>query len=107
MMRGSHTLWKALTLKTKSFWKTTSIFVASALLAACGNSVEGTYTTVSGPVKGVKVTIGKSTFSFDSGASGTYEVSGDNVIFSGSTFTGTMHLEGKDLVNEKWRFKRD
>lgn len=94
-------------MKLNSFWKATPLILASALLAACGNSVEGTYTTVSGPVTGVKVTLGKSTFSFSSGASGTYEVSGDNVIFSGQTFTGTMHLEGKDLVNEKWRFKRD
>ena len=51
--------------------------------------------------------LGKETFSFATGASSTYEVSGENVIFSGQTFTGNMYIKGKDLVNEKWRFRRD
>lgn len=94
-------------MKLNSSWKAAPIVLAAALLTACGQSVEGVYTIVSGPVTGVKVTMGKNSFSFDSGATGSYEISGDNVIFSGYTFTGTMHIEGKDLVNEKWRFKRD
>lgn len=94
-------------MKLKSFWKAAPIVLAAVLLAGCGNSVEGTYTMVKGPVKGVKLTMGKDTFSMDSGASGNYEVSGKNVIFTGYTFTGTMHLEGKDLVNDKFRFNRD
>ncbi|WP_110946485.1 hypothetical protein [Pseudomonas bohemica] len=94
-------------MKSNSFWKAVPIALTAALLAACGNSVEGTYTMVKGPVKGVKLTLGKNTFSMDSGASGNYEVSGDNVIFTGYTFAGTMHLEGKDLVNENFRFNRD
>ena len=91
----------------RSFLRPAVILLAATLLVACGKSVEGTYTTTEGSVKGIKVTLGKETFSFATGASGTYEVSGENVIFSGQTFTGTMRIEGKDLVNDKWRFQRD
>lgn len=88
-------------------WCRISIFMAFLVLAGCRNSVEGRYTAVSGPVTGVKVILAKNTFSFSSGANGTYEVSGNDVVFSGYTFTGTMHRDGQDLVNDKWRFKRD
>ena len=75
-------------------------------LTACGNSVEGTYKITDGAVKDIVVTLGDKTFSFSSGASGTYEVSDDKVIFSGMTFSGTMRIENGDLVNEKWRFSK-
>ncbi|WNW10490.1 hypothetical protein RRX38_04765 [Pseudomonas sp. DTU_2021_1001937_2_SI_NGA_ILE_001] len=94
-------------MKVASRLKISAVLLTSLLLAACGKSVEGTYTVASGPVKGVKLTLGKEKFSFETGASGTYEVSGDNVIFTGMTFNGTMHIEGKNLVNDKWRFERD
>ncbi|WP_095053638.1 hypothetical protein [Pseudomonas sp. Irchel s3b2] len=94
-------------MNIRSYLRPTAVLLAATFLVACGKSIEGTYTTTEGPVKGIKVTLGKETFSFATGASGTYEVSGENVIFSGQTFTGTMHIEGKDLVNEKWRFQRN
>lgn len=82
----------------------TLLFIS--VLSGCGNSVEGTYTITDGPVKGAVVTLGEDSFSFSSGASGTYEVSGEKVIFSGLTFSGTMRLENGDLINEKWHFSK-
>lgn len=79
------------------------------VLAACGKSVEGTYkvSAVSGSAPNATVTLGKNSFAFSEGASGTYEVSGDRVVFSGLTFSGVMKIEGDQLINEKWRFTKE
>lgn len=94
-------------MNIRTFLQPPAVLLSASLLIACDQSVEGTYTTTEGPVKGITVTLGKETFSFATGASGSYEVNGENVIFTGQTFTGTMHINGKDLVNDKWRFKRE
>ncbi len=94
-----------MTLVRKTLFFSAILF--SMLLAACGQSIEGTYKVTNGPVQGITVTLGKNTFAFSSGASGTYEVSGKNVIFTGMTFAGSMRIEGADLVNEKWRFTKE
>lgn len=67
-------------------------------LAGCGKSVKGTYNMVNGPAPGVVATFGDDTFSLSTGASGHYEVSGDKVILSGDSFTGTFKIEGDRLV---------
>lgn len=96
--------------KATSFIHAATVSVFIFMLSACSNAntVEGTYTISEGPAgKGVIVTLGKESFVFSSGANGTYEVSGDNVIFSGTTFTGSMKIRGSDLVNEKWHFSKN
>lgn len=76
-------------------------------LASCGSkSVEGTYNVTNAPVKGIVATFGKNSFSFSSGASGNYEVSGDTVILSGMSVTGTYKIEGDKLVGDQFSFVR-
>ena len=77
---------------------------AALALAACGKSVKGTYNMVDGPVPGVVATFGDKTFSLSSGASGNYEISGDTVILTGMTLSGTYKIEGGKLVGDKFSF---
>jgi hypothetical protein len=84
-----------------------STVLLSLVVAACSQSLEGTYKVTRGPVQGITVSLGKNSFAFSSGASGTYEISGKNVVFTGMTFAGTMKIEGADLINEKWRFTKE
>lgn len=79
--------------------------IAAFSLAACGSkSVEGTYNVTNAPVQGVVATFGKNSFSFSSGASGNYEVSGDKVILTGMSVTGTYRIEGDKLVGDQFTF---
>ena len=80
------------------------ILAAALVLAGCGKSVKGTYNMVNGPIPGVVATFGDKTFSLSSGASGTYEVSGDSVILTGMTLSGTYKLVGKKLVGNQYSF---
>ena len=82
------------------------VSLVTFLLAACGNNLEGKYKIVEGLEEHATVTLGEKNFAFSTGARGTYEVSGDEVIFSGLTFSGTMKIENGDLVNDKWRFSK-
>ncbi|WP_330924889.1 hypothetical protein [Candidatus Sororendozoicomonas aggregata] len=93
-------------IKNKAL-KISTISLISAFLVACGSSVEGEYSITDGPVKGVTVVLGDEKFAFSSGATGTYEVTDNKVIFSGMTFSGVMQIEGSDLVNDKWHFSKD
>jgi hypothetical protein len=78
--------------------------IGAFALAGCSNSVEGTYNMVNGPVPGVVATFGDKTFSLSSGASGTYEVSGDTVILSGNSLGGTYKIDGGKLVGDRFSF---
>lgn len=79
--------------------------LAAASLASCGSkSVEGTYNVTNAPAPGIVATFGKNSFSFSSGASGNYEVSGDKVILTGDSVTGTYKIEGSKLVGEQFTF---
>ena len=81
--------------------------IAAVSLASCGSkSVEGTYNVTNAPVQGVVATFGKNSFSFSSGASGSYEISGDKVILSGMSVTGTYKIEGDKLVGDQFTFVR-
>ena len=81
--------------------------IAVVSLASCGSkSVEGTYNVTNAPVQGVVATFGKNSFSFSSGASGNYEVSGDQVILTGMSVTGTYRIEGDKLVGDRFTFVR-
>lgn len=81
------------------------LMLAGALaLVGCGKSVKGTYNLENGPVSGVVATFGDKTFSLSSGASGTYEVSGDTVILSGMTLSGAYKIEGGKLVGDRFTF---
>jgi hypothetical protein len=55
-------------------------------------------------VPGIVATFGKNSFSFSSGASGNYEVSGDKVILTGMSVTGTYKLHGDKLVGDQFTF---
>jgi hypothetical protein len=83
-----------------------ALILAGALaLAGCSKkSVEGTYNMENGPVRGVVATFGPSTFTLSSGASGTYEMSGDQVILSGPSIAGPYKVEGDALVGPTYRF---
>ena len=83
-----------------------SVLACALMLIACSKSVEGTYNVVKPPFDGVTITLGKNTFAFSKGASGTYEVNGDTVIFTGARFGGAMKIEGDALVNDVWRFEK-
>jgi hypothetical protein len=75
-------------------------------LSSCGSkSVEGTYNVTHAPVPGI-ATFGKNSFSFSSGASGNYEVSGDKVILTGMSVTGTYKIDGDKLVGDEFTFVR-
>jgi hypothetical protein len=50
-------------------------------------------------------TLGKKNFSFNTGASGTYEISRNKVIVEG-VFSDVFKIEGDDLVNDRWYLKR-
>jgi len=77
----------------------------AALLAGCGSrSVAGTYNVVDAPVKGATVTFGNESFSFSTGASGRYEVSGDQVILTGDMVSGTFRRDGDRLVGDRFTF---
>ena len=77
----------------------------AVLLASCGSkSVEGTYNVTKAPVPGIVATFGKSSFTFSSGASGNYEVSGDKVILTGDPVSGTYKIEGGKLVGDQFTF---
>ena len=79
--------------------------IAAISLASCGSkSVEGTYNVTSAPVQGIVATFGKNSFSFSSGASGNYEVSGDKVILPGDPVSGTYKIEGGKLVGDQFTF---
>ncbi|WP_413061349.1 hypothetical protein ACLN6N_01750 [Sphingomonas carotinifaciens] len=83
-----------------------ALILAGALaLAGCSKkSVEGTYNMGNGPVRGVVATFGPSTFTLSSGASGAYEISGDQVILSGPSIAGAYNFEGDALVGPTYRF---
>ena len=82
-----------------------TLMVMALALGSCGQqSVEGTYDVTNSPVTGVVATFGKDSFTFSSGASGRYEVSGDKVILSGDSVTGTYQIEGKKLVGNQFTF---
>lgn len=93
-------------MNIKRFFHAVSFIALAAVLTACGKSVEGSYTITSEIAKGGKLTLGKETYVFSTGAAGKYEVSGDSVIFSGP-FGKVMKIDGKNLVNENFRFERD
>lgn len=78
--------------------------VAALSLAGCSKSVEGTYNMENGPIKGVVATFGPSTFVLSSGASGTYESSGDQVILSGPSLSGAYRIEEDKLVGPAFTF---
>ncbi|MEG3178819.1 hypothetical protein U1872_21530 [Sphingomonas sp. RB3P16] len=85
----------------------TWLVLAGALApAACGKSVKGTYNMVNGPSPGVVATFGDKTFSLFSGASGIYEASGDTVILSGMSLTGSYKIDGDKLVGDRFTFVR-
>lgn len=85
-----------------------ALLLAGALaLAGCSKkSIEGTYNMENGPIQGVVATFGPTTFTLSSGASGTYEVSGDQVILSGPSLSGSFKVEGDALVGPSYRFVR-
>ena len=58
-------------MNIRSYLGPTALLLAETFLVVCGKSVEGIYTTMEGPVKGIKVTLSKDAFSFATGASGT------------------------------------
>jgi hypothetical protein len=79
--------------------------IMAVALTSCGTkSVEGTYNVTNAPVPGIVATFGKSSFSFSSGASGNYEVSGDKVILTGSPVAGAYTIKGDTLVGDKFTF---
>lgn len=78
--------------------------IGAFALAGCSKSIEGTYNMVNGPVAGVVATFGDKTFSLSSGASGSYEVSGDTVILSGNSLGGTYKIDGGKLVGDRFSF---
>ena len=79
--------------------------IMAVALASCGTkSVEGTYNVTNAPVPGIVATFGKSSFSFSSGASGNYEVSGDKVILTGSPVAGAYTIKGDTLVGDQFTF---
>ena len=81
--------------------------IAAVSLASCGSkSVEGTYNVTKAPVPGIVATFGKNSFSFSSGASGDYEVSGDTVILTGMSVTGTYKIDADKLVGDQFTFVR-
>jgi hypothetical protein len=81
--------------------------IMAVSLTSCGSkSVEGTYNVTNAPVQGVVATFGKNSFSFSSGASGNYEVSGDKVILTGMSVTGTYRINGDRLVGDQFTFVR-
>lgn len=80
------------------------VLAGAMALVSCAKSVKGTYNMVNGPVPGVVATFGDKTFSLSSGASGTYEVSGDTVILSGMSLTGSYKIEGNTLVGDRFTF---
>ena len=80
------------------------VLAGAMALTACGKSVKGTYNMVNAPVPGVVATFGDKTFSLSSGASGNYEVSGDTVILSGMSLTGSYRIEGGKLVGDPYSF---
>lgn len=81
--------------------------IMAMLLSSCGpKSVEGTYNVTHAPVPGIVATFGKNSFSFSSGASGNYEVSGDTVILTGMSVTGTYKIDGDKLVGDQFTFVR-
>ena len=81
--------------------------IVAVSLASCGSkSVEGTYNVTKAPVPGIVATFGKNSFTFSSGASGNYEVSGDTVILTGMSVTGTYKIEGDKLVGDQFTFVR-
>ena len=74
-------------------------------LASCGaKSVEGTYNVTNTPVPGIVATFGKNSFSFSSGASGNFEISGDKVILTGMSVTGTYKIVDGKLVGDQFTF---
>lgn len=79
--------------------------IMAVALASCGTkSVEGNYNVTNAPVSGIVATFGKNSFSFSSGASGNYEVSGDKVILTGSPVAGAYTIKGDTLVGDKFTF---
>lgn len=81
--------------------------IVAVSLASCGSkSVEGTYNVTDAPVQGIVATFGKNSFSFSSGASGNYEVSGDKVILTGDPVSGAYRIEGDKLVGDQFTFVR-
>jgi hypothetical protein len=79
--------------------------IVAVSLASCGSkSIEGTYNATNTPMQGIVVTFGKNSFSFSSGASGNYEVSGDKVILTGMSVTGTYTIKGNTLVGDQFTF---
>ncbi len=55
--------------------------------------------------KYVIATFGKKNISFNSGASGTYEVTNNKVIVQGQV-SQVFTIKGEDLVNDKWYLKK-
>jgi len=89
---------------------TLSIFIIS--INACGNrTVEGSYIVLQKnepfklDSKYVIATLGKKNFSFNSGASGTYEISDNKVIVQGM-FSHVFKIKGNDLVSDRWYLKK-
>jgi hypothetical protein len=89
---------------------TLSIFIIT--INGCDNrTVEGSYIVLkeNKPFKlGSKymiATLGKKNFSFNSGASGTYEISDNKVIVQG-VFSHVFNIQENDLVSDRWYLKK-
>ena len=89
---------------------TLSLFILA--INGCNNrTVEGSYIVLkkNKPFKlnskYVIATLGKKNFSFNSGASGTYEISDNKVILQGM-FSHVFKIRGDDLVSDRWYLKK-
>jgi hypothetical protein len=81
------------------------LFVGALALAGCQKaSIEGTYNVENGPIKGIVATFGPTIYTLSSGATGTYEKSGDQVILSGPGVSGAYKVDGDTLTGPTVRF---
>jgi len=89
---------------------TLSLFILA--INGCDNrTVEGSYIVLKKnkpfklDSKYVIATLGKKNFSFNSGASGIYEISDNKVIVQGM-FSHVFKIKGDDLISDRWYLKK-